>query len=163
MDAIIERESAPELNGSDNELPIRVCFVCTGNTCRSPMAAAVLNELGKGRYVAMSAGLAANVGEPISANAVKALEKAGISCTADNDYVSHKARQIDALMIEGCDRVIAISGSHFISLIMCSDPKNAEKIERMPTDIPDPYMGSEAEYERCLNDITAGIKELFKL
>ena len=143
--------------------PIKVCFVCTGNTCRSPMAAAVLNELGAGGYLAMSAGLMPNVGEPISVNAQKALEKAGIPCTPDNDYASHRARRIDELMIEGCDRIIAISKSHFISLLMCTDPKNAEKIECMPRDIPDPYMGSEADYEKCLESITEGIKELFAL
>ena len=70
---------------------------------------------------------------------------------------------IDELMIEGCDRVIAISKSHFVSLVMCTDPKNAEKIECMPKDIPDPYMGSEADYEKCLKEITEGIKELFAL
>ena len=159
MDTVneIQRTDSKEMT------PIRVCFVCTGNTCRSPMAAAVLNELGKGSYVAMSAGLMPNVGEPISLNAVKALEKAGIPCKKDNDYASHRARMIDELMIEGCDRVIAISKSHFVSLVMCTDPKDAEKIECMPKDIPDPYMGSEADYEKCLKEITEGIKELFAL
>lgn len=159
MDTISELQKTE----SDVPVPIKVCFVCTGNTCRSPMAAAVLNELGKGGYLAMSAGLMPNVGEPISVNAVKALEKAGIPCTSDNDYASHRARRIDELMIEGCDRIIAISKSHFISLLMCTEPKNAEKIECMPSDIPDPYMGNEAEYEKCLKSITEGIKELFAL
>lgn len=163
MDTVVERENALMADGAEAEAPIRVCFVCTGNTCRSPMAAAVLNELGNGRYAAMSAGISANVGESIAVNAVKALEKAGIRCTADNDYASHRAIQIDELMIRSCDRIIAMTGSHFISLIMLTDPKDAKKIECMPNDIPDPYMGSEAEYERCLEAITHGIKELFAL
>lgn len=158
-------ETISKLQKTEDKMltPIKVCFVCTGNTCRSPMAAAVLNELGKGGYLAMSAGLMPNVGEPISVNAQKALERAGILSTPDNDYASHRARAIDELMIEGCDRIIAISKSHFISLLMCTDPKHAEKIECMPRDIPDPYMGSEAEYEKCLESITEGIKELFAL
>ena len=44
------------LSGSDE--PTRILFVCTGNTCRSPMAAALLNELGRGLNLrAESAGL----------------------------------------------------------------------------------------------------------
>lgn len=163
MESITVTEEAPKIIGADSEVPIRVCFVCTGNTCRSPMAAAVLNALGKGRYVAMSAGLAPNVGEPIAVNAVKALERAGIPSTEENDYASHRAIRIDDMMIKSCDRIVALSGSHFMSLIMCTEPRDAEKIERMPNDIPDPYMGSEETYDKCLAAITAGIKELFAL
>ena len=49
---------------------LKVCFVCTGNTCRSPMAAAVLNQYGKKYDIsAVSAGLFPHVGDPISENA----------------------------------------------------------------------------------------------
>ncbi len=163
METTIEREEAPKLLDAEGEIPIRVCFVCTGNTCRSPMAAAALNFLGKGRYIAMSAGISACEGERIAVNAVKALEKVGIPSTKENDYASHRAINIDEMMIKSCDRVVAISGSHFMSLMMCVDPSDAEKIECMPSDIPDPYMGSEEDYERCLKAIIAGIKELFAL
>lgn len=48
----------PQKGDMKEELPTRVCFICTGNICRSPMAAAALNKYGKGKYRAVSAGLA---------------------------------------------------------------------------------------------------------
>ena len=67
---------------------LRVCFVCTGNTCRSPMAQAVTNHLAKklGRdLTAFSRGLYALDGDPIASCAIAALEGAGIEPTADHD------------------------------------------------------------------------------
>jgi protein-tyrosine-phosphatase len=93
---------------TDGELsrPRTVCFVCTGNTCRSPMAQAVANALAaqalsgfppsirklmKPPVEAFSAGLYANDGEPIAQNAVAALENAGVASVATHDYHAHTA------------------------------------------------------------------------
>lgn len=145
-----------------NEYKTSVCFVCSGNTCRSPMAAAVLSHLGKGAYMTASAGLCAVAGEPISKGSVKALEKAGIENTPENNYESHKAIETSEEYLERFDKIVAISRSHELNLI-CAYPALAGKITVMPRDIPDPFMQGQQIYDTCLKAITEGIKELFAL
>lgn len=142
--------------------PTLVCFVCTGNTCRSPMAAAVLNSLGKGSYKAISSGTAAIQGDMISANAVTALENAGIVNTPENNYRNHRAQQANAELLERCDKIVAITKRHMLELIYAF-PELTEKITVMSENIPDPFMCGEETYSRCLEKITKCIKEMFCL
>ena len=157
MDAVAVALNAEIKNG---EKPATVCFVCTGNTCRSPMAAAVLNHLGRGGYKAVSAGISAIDGDKISENSVKALKSKGILSTPENPYENHRATQICEELIERCDKVVAISKRHMMALLYAY-PQHAEKITVMPCDIPDPFMYGEQVYVRCLEEIVSGIKELF--
>ena len=145
-----------------SEKKTSVCFVCTGNTCRSPMAEAVLKHLSNGAYTVLSAGLAANEGEPISENAVKALKKAGIECTPENDYEHHRASNLTEETVRQCDKIVAISGRHLMALIYAF-PQYAEKMTVMPTDIPDPFMQGENVYEACLESITDCIRRTFAI
>ena len=140
---------------------IRVyCFVCTGNTCRSPMAAALLNHYGAPKGIfAFSRGIYASVGSPISENAAKALENAGIESHGRNDYLSHRAIQFTKEDFECCDGVFAISPSHAEALMMAF-PEYAGKI-RVLGDISDPFGGDLARYEECLSDITEAMKNHF--
>ena len=141
----------------------KVLFVCTGNTCRSPMAAAMYNHLTKGRdKYAVSMGLYAYDGMPISDNAAIALEQAGVICDRDNPYRDHKARQADEDILCGCDYIIGISEAHTLELIS-RYPSLASKIYSMPKSISDPYGGDLEIYKACLKEITAGIKEFFSL
>ncbi len=140
---------------------IRVyCFVCTGNTCRSPMAAAMLNHVGAPHGVfAFSRGIFAATGAPISENAARALEIAGVESTGRNDYLSHRALQFSKEDFERCDGVFAISPSHAEALIMAF-PEYAAKI-RVLGDISDPFGGDLERYCECLSDITDAIKSHF--
>ena len=146
----------------DGKTPMRVLFVCTGNTCRSPMAAAVLNHLGKGKYKATSAGISAFFGDSISEEAEAALKNAGIPSTADNDYENHFSRLINEQMLKECDKAVAISSRHLLSLLQAF-PEYADKLTVMKKDISDPYMLGAEEYEKCLSEITECIKEMFSL
>ncbi len=155
----ILNKPCPTENG---ENPIRICFICTGNTCRSPMAAAVLNHLGKGKYYATSAGISAFNGAPISEDAVKALENAGIESTENNDYKNHRSRLITEEILKNCDKAVAMSERHMMSLLYAF-PVYAEKIMVMSKNISDPYMLGQEEYRRCLDEITECIKAMFSL
>ena len=157
---MLEIKSGPNRIESDASEPLKICFVCTGNTCRSPMAAAVLNHLGKGGYRACSAGISAVTGDFISANAVKALKEAGIDSTPENDYEKHRAIQINEELMERCDKIVAISQRHMMALIYAF-PHMADKITVMSRDISDPFMGSEQVYKDCLAQITDCIRESF--
>lgn len=163
MDQVIEKSSVLEkIENGRNEI-LRVCFVCTGNTCRSPMAAALLTHLNKGggrQINASSAGLSAIDGMPISANAVGALEDAGVRCGADNDYVNHKARTVSVSDIALNDLIIGISSSHAMAL-MGRFPQFASKMICMDEDISDPFGGDLEDYISCLDKIHASLLRMF--
>ena len=140
---------------------IRVyCFVCTGNTCRSPMAEALLNFYGAPHGIfAFSRGISADVGAPISANAADALKENGIEPQGRHDYLAHRAMQFTKADFDRCDGVFAISPSHANTLIMAF-PEYAGKV-RVLGDIQDPYGCDIERYMACLEDIKDGIKEVF--
>ena len=161
--------SACVQNGKADE-PGRILFVCTGNTCRSPMAAALYNDMRRpqevcsacpephepGRMVAFSAGLYANEGEPISADALRALQEAGVRPVTENDYTLHRAQNVSGELIDSVDLVVAISGRHAMEL-MLRFPEHAAKIETFPMDIADPYGGDDATYRACLDMLSYAI------
>lgn len=159
-----------------SDRPKRICFVCTGNTCRSPMAAAVANALAhrelesfpeavrplvSPRLIAHSAGLYASPGDPISQNAVSALEGAGIPAVDGLDYHNHTARTLSESEAETYDLLIGLTREHAFSLLL-QFPHLAQRITVFPTDIPDPYGGSPEVYRNCLDRIIEGVSmELF--
>ena len=154
---------------------LRVCFVCTGNTCRSPMAEAITNasvgdepekerdsvggQTHTRRVTAKSRGLFASDGEPISANAVRALELAGIRPGEGTDYHSHTARTLRAEELNEFDWLIAMSDRHAMELLL-RFPEAAPKIVCMPVPIADPWGGDLSCYRECLAAITEGVKQL---
>lgn len=140
----------------ENDFGSSVLFVCTGNTCRSPMAEAVFNRFysdGKTGRRAFSAGLFAD-GSGISANAENALKKIGIT-----DF-SHTSQNVTAEMMRRSEKVVGITSSHAARLMMAF-PEFASKITSLPTDIPDPYGGDEEEYDKCLKTIMGALREMF--
>lgn len=155
--------------------PLRVCFVCTGNTCRSPMAAAVANALAASewgkcssviadamtpRVIAVSRGLYAGEGAPISQNAVLALEESCVQPCPGYDYHTHTAKTINEADVQTNDLLVAVSGRHATELLM-RFPWAASKIICMPAEIIDPWGGDLATYRACLAEIVAGVETLF--
>lgn len=172
MDSVLEKNDIrTEAMGIGTlNAPLRVCFVCSGNTCRSPMAQAVLNDMARlsqipstvtrRQITATSAGISALDGFPISENAVAALKECGINSCPDNDYINHSAKRIDESDFVLSDCVIGISSAHAMTLISAF-PMYASKIFAMPEDIPDPYGMGIDEYVECLRKIRAGIEKMF--
>lgn len=146
---------------------VRVCFVCTGNTCRSPMAAAVANAMAAEAQnascdvtlEAFSAGLYANDGEPISIHAREALEVAEVAVVPSCDYRRHIAHTLSQEDVERADLLVGMSGSHCMELFM-RYPQAAQRITSMPSPISDPFGGDLSVYTKCLDEITEGIRVL---
>ena len=158
------RACAPDAVKDREEQILRVCFICTGNTCRSPMAEAVARALsatcqGERRVEVSSAGLYAAEGDPISANAVKALELAGIEADARKEYHVHRAHTVTAEEIERTDLIVGMSGAHCTEIMM-RFPEAAQRIVMMPTPISDPFGGDPERYCRCLDEIYEGVAQL---
>lgn len=178
-EAVVEKEAqqdpADQPESGKPASPRRICFVCTGNTCRSPMAAAVFNDLAAReaaasaawlgtnpaeRPVALSAGLEAEEGAPITDLAVVALGEAGIPSVPGNAYADHTARQVDRELLASCDLIVGISRRHAMALIF-RYPELADRITAMPRDIPDPFGGDLSVYRACLAALTQGIQDMF--
>ena len=134
---------------------LSVLFVCTGNTCRSPMAAALFNDRAQKEGLAaraFSAGLYAEEGAPITPAAAAALQAAGIAPTEQNDYPAHKAHTVTAADVEKADLVLCMSGRHAMELLL-RFPEAAGKIETLPLLIPDPFGGDANVYAACLSTL----------
>jgi len=146
-------------NGTEPEGK-RILFVCTGNTCRSPMAAALYNaRYTDGETKAFSAGLAAD-GSGISRYAMLALLGAGVRSVEGNDYLSHVSHTVSEEDMVRADLVIGITGRHALQLMM-TYPAYAGKITALPVDIADPYGGDAEVYTRCLEQIDRALAQMF--
>ena len=159
MQELLEKKTAPKKESDKNKL-LRVCFVCTGNTCRSPMAEAVANALAKetGTQIeAFSAGLYASEGEPISKNALLALEEAKIPEV--HPYHLHLSHTITETEAAGYDRLIGITERHAMELFF-RFPGLLKKITALPHDVADPYGGDLAAYRACLEQLQKEVAEL---
>ncbi len=158
---VLEKETLLQKQEKQSPSPLRVCFVCTGNTCRSPMAEAVTKALAKeygSPLRAFSAGLYAHPGDPIAENAVLALERADIE-EIPRSYRMHTAHTLTAEEAEGYDLLIGMGPAHAMELLM-RFPALIDRIRSFDPPISDPFGGDLACYEACLSEIAQGIRQL---
>lgn len=128
-----------------------VLFVCTGNTCRSPMAAALYKKMGND---ASSAGISVYTSSPPSFNAVLAMDEKGI------DIRGHVSRQISEKDLEMADKVYVMTGQHLRHLLNAY-PLYSHKISTLSdTDISDPFGGNLEEYRECAKEIEKALLKL---
>ncbi len=140
-------------------MSMKILFVCTGNTCRSPMCSAIVNDQ-RTPFSALSAGLFAS-SEPISQNAADALRLAGILSTDENPYADHRSHTVSHEDMEWADVVVGVSDAHEAELKR-RFPAFAGKIRSLPIGISDPYGGSLAVYENCLEEIHQAVTMLLQ-
>lgn len=153
-----------ETAGSDRERLI--LFVCTGNTCRSPMAAAIFNDFeskraaakrgsdgGGVRYRAESAGIAAANGAPYSENAVAVMAERGIALVGT-------ARRMTRALAGEADEIVAMTAGHVMRL-MLDYPEAATKVRALEPEISDPFGGGVDEYRRCAAELEAAIRAMY--
>ena len=116
--------------------PSRVLFVCAGNTCRSPIAAALAQFLLPDTE-AESAGWSPQ--ETVPENAVTVIRE-----TTGLDVSSYHPRDVADVDLTTFDRIIVLDPHVAAELDLPPDPTH------LVWDIPDPYGGSLEEYKRCV-------------
>ena len=142
----------------------RVSFVCTGNICRSPMAASVFRtrvaEAGLDGLVEVdSAGTDGwHEGDGADPRAVAVLEEHGYG-------TDHAARRFQASWFSRLDLVIALDSGHRKTLRrLAPTEQDAQKVHLLRSydpdagddlDVPDPYYGGMDGFEECLEMVEA--------
>lgn len=143
---------------------LSVLFVCTGNTCRSPLAvAAFVAELGEDRVhvEVSSAGTSAWEGEPASDGSV------AVALANGFDLRDHRSRRASAALLESSDIVFVMEPSHRRNLEAAGAPmERVHVLSEWPPpgepDLPvsDPFGGSAEAYEECWRRIRHHMKRI---
>lgn len=129
---------------------MKIIFVCTGNTCRSPMAEGYLKSKLISGLTVESRGLCMG-GDAVSENSALVLEELGI------DIKNHISKGLSPLDLDA-DMFICMTPSHASALIGAGVSEN--KVSVLGEGISDPFGMDEATYRRCRNEIIDAIDNL---
>ena len=145
---------------------MRVMLVCTGNTCRSAMAALLMQEMalecaGLCDLIIQSAGLAALPEEPPSAHAVSVLKEQNL------DLSDHRARQLTTEMLQEADLILTMTEGHRRA-VLTSVPQVWQKIHTLKgyaglpgnPDIQDPFGHAVDQYRACAAELRDTLEQV---
>lgn len=153
----------------DPEGPYRVCFVCLGNICRSPLAEVVARaQLAQadldGKVVVDSAGTGDwHIGRPMHSGSRAQLASRGY----DGD--AHRARQYQASWLADRDLILAMDNSNFNDLksLARTDHDDSSRVLLFGdvaglggADVPDPYGGTSDDFARVLDLLESAMPKL---
>lgn len=130
---------------------MNILFVCTGNTCRSPMAEGYLRSRKLNNINVTSRGLASD-GSPVSKCSAEVMSEIGINIS------SHLSKQLTHDDIEASDKIICLSLSH--KELLLSVGVDEKKLFVLGKGISDPFGGDSSVYRKCRNEIIEEIDRL---
>lgn len=131
---------------------MNILFVCTGNTCRSPMAFGYLSHKKLNNISVKNAGIAAT-SSPVSENSAAVMAELGI------DIKDHISTPITASLIDWADRIYCLSKSHYDFLL--KNGINPDKLFVLGGGIFDPFGQDIDTYRVCRDEIISAIEGEF--
>ncbi len=141
----------------------KVLFVCTGNTCRSPMAEALfLHRIGgEAEWKAYSAGIYAGAGSPASTHSTEAMGELGI------DLSSHRSQPLTSELVQQADLIVTMTSGHRFEILQ-DFPEVGNRVfliksfgtSKVPADITDPFGGSLNVYRKIRDEIDRALSDL---
>lgn len=145
--------------------PLKILFICTGNTCRSPMAEALLRHYAGESVEVRSAGIFALDGSPATPETVTVLQEKGIT-------LEHQAKSVNEELLLWADLILTMTTSHKDTLKR-QFPSFSDKIftlkeytassgqeKASSLNIEDPFGGDLEVYRKTVEEIEAEIKKM---
>lgn len=138
---------------------MKLLFVCTGNTCRSPMAEGFARQMFGDLLQVSSAGIDAWDGSEASSHALEVLRE------HDIDFSNHRSKRVTAERLEEADWIIPMTLAQQENLKR-RYPQYGHKIRYVGEwadkqfDVRDPWMGSLEDYRRTAQEIREFLNDL---
>lgn len=150
----------------------RVCFVCTGNICRSPMGEFVFEQMLVDAGLSESVGVLSagtgrwHVGADMDRRSRASLERRGYPAAG------HTARRFEKDWFDGVDLVVALDRTHRRTLLeLARDEQDRAKVELLLAfdpgqsalhDVPDPYFSDQFAFDRVLTAVEQACRPLLR-
>lgn len=134
---------------------LRVLFICTGNTCRGPMAEGIFNQIKEGfpeiDAECASTGVSAVKGQRVTPWAWQVCQEIGV------DISQYRANYFTFEQIKEWDILAVMTQDQYLLLSDAGIPQK----KLLLLDVDDPYGGSMDSYRQCRDHIAQRIRELF--